>query len=65
MRYANLFWVLVAPGLASSGCFAFEMSCSFAESWNSRFEELRRGFAMLGRKAKPENIHVSPEPARN
>ena len=44
MRYDNIFWVLIAPALASCECFAFEMSCNFAESWNSRFEEVRRGF---------------------
>ena len=59
MRYDNIFWLLMAPALASCACFAFEMSCNFAESWNNRFEELRRGFEMLGGKAKPENIHVS------
>jgi hypothetical protein len=59
MRYDNIFWVLIAPALASCGCFAFEMSCNFAESWNNRFEEFRRGFEMLGGKARRENIHVS------
>ena len=58
MRYHNMFWVLMAPTLASCACFAFEMSCHFAESWNNRFEELRRGFEMLG-KTKPENVPVS------
>ena len=48
MRYDNMFWVLMAPAFASCACFAFEMSCNFAESWNNRFEELRRGFDMLG-----------------
>lgn len=59
MRYDNIFWVLMAPALASCACFAFEMSCNFAESWNSRFDELRRGFEMLGGRAKPENIRAS------
>lgn len=59
MRYDNIFWVLMAPALASCACFAFEMSCNFAESWNNRFEDLRRGFEMLDSKAKPGNIHVS------
>jgi len=58
MRYDNMFWVLMAPSLASCACFAFEMTCHFAASWNGRFEKLRRGFEMLG-KAKPENIPVS------
>ena len=52
MRYDNIFWLLMAPALASCACFAFEMSCNVAESWNNRFEELRRGFEMLGGKAK-------------
>jgi hypothetical protein len=59
MRYDNVFWVLIAPALASCACFAFEMSGNFAESWNIRFEELRRGFEMLGGKAKPTDIHLS------
>ncbi len=59
MRYDNMFWVLIAPALASCACFAFEMSCNFAESWNNRFEEFRRGFEMLGGKARRENNHVS------
>jgi hypothetical protein len=58
MRYDNMFWVLMAPALASCACFAFEMSCHFAESWNNHFEELRRGFELLG-KAKPGDIPVS------
>jgi hypothetical protein len=67
MRYDNIFWVLIAPALASCACFAFEMSCNFAESWNNRFEEVRRGFEMLGAKAKRENSDVSfpPVPATN
>jgi len=67
MRYDNIFWVLIAPALASCVCFAFEMSCNFAESWNNRFEQVRCGFEMLGRKAKSENIHVSfhHKPATN
>ena len=59
MRYDNIFWVLMAPSLASCACFAFEMSCNFAESWNNGFDKLRRGFEMLGRKARPEDIHAS------
>jgi hypothetical protein len=59
MRYDNMFWVLIAPALASCACFAFEMSCNVAESWNNRFEKFRRGFEMLGGKARRENIHVS------
>ena len=59
MRCDNIFWVLIAPPLASCACFAFEMSCNFAESWNSCFEEVRRGFEMLGGKAKRENNDVS------
>jgi hypothetical protein len=35
MRYDNIFWVLIAPALASCACFAFEMSGNFAESWNT------------------------------
>jgi hypothetical protein len=67
MRYDNIFWLLMAPAAASCACFAFEMSCNFVESWNERFEDLRRGFAMLGHKAKPENIRVSfqQQPATN
>ena len=61
MRYDNIFWVLIAPALASCGCFAFEMSCNFAESWNSHFEEVRRGFEMLGGKANPRAFtYLSP-----
>jgi len=59
MRYDNIFSVLIAPALASCACFAFEMSGNFAESWNNRFEELRRGFEMLGGKAKPTDIQLS------
>ena len=59
MRYDNIFWVLIAPALASCACFAFEMGCNFAESWNDCFEEVRRGFEMVGANAKRENIHVS------
>lgn len=59
MRYDNIFRVLIAPALASCACFAFEMSGNFAESWNNRFEELRRGFEMLGGKAKPTDIQIS------
>jgi hypothetical protein len=67
MRHNNMLWVLIAPVLASCACFAFEMSCNFAESWNNRFQELRGGFEMLGGKAKQENIHVSLQqvPATN
>ena len=35
------------------------MSGNFAESWNMRFKELRRGFEMLGGKAKPTDIQLS------
>jgi len=59
MRYDNIFWVLIAPALASCACFAFETSCSFAESWNNRLEEVCRGFEMLSGKAKREKIDVS------
>jgi len=59
MRYDNMFWVLIAPALASCACFVFEMSGNFAESWNNRFEELRCGFEMLGGKAKPADIQLS------
>jgi hypothetical protein len=48
MRYENIFWVLIAPALASGACFALEMSWNFVESWNQRFEDFRRGFEMLG-----------------
>jgi hypothetical protein len=58
MRYDNIFSVLIAPELASCACFAFEMSRNFAESWNNRFEEFRRGFEMLGGKAKPTDIQL-------
>jgi hypothetical protein len=63
MRYDSILWVLMAPALAACACFAFEMSCNRAESWNNRFEELRRGFEMLGRRAKPDNVPVSFHPA--
>jgi hypothetical protein len=59
MRYDNIFRVLMALTLASCACFALEMSCNFAESWNNRFKQLRWGFEALGGKAKPENIHIS------
>jgi len=59
MRYDNIFRALIAPALASCACFAFEMSRNFAESWNNRFEELRRGFEMVGGKAKPTDIQIS------
>jgi len=59
IRYDNIFWVLIAPALASCAGFAFEMSCNFAESWNNRFEKVRRGFEMLGGKAKCENSELS------
>jgi len=59
MRYDNKFWVLIAPALASCACFALEMSCNFGESWNNHFEDFRRGFEMLGGKARRENIRVS------
>ncbi|HJY92452.1 MAG TPA: hypothetical protein VJ255_19360 [Candidatus Acidoferrum sp.] len=35
------------------------MAGNFAESWNNRFEEFRRGFEMLGGKAKPADIQLS------
>jgi hypothetical protein len=56
MRYDNIFLVLIAPALASCACFAFETSSNFAESWNNRFEAVRRGFEMLSGKAKRENV---------
>jgi len=59
MRYDNVLWVLIAPALASCACSAFEMSGNFAESWNNRFEELHRGFEMLGGKAKPTDTQLS------
>ena len=59
IRYDNIFWVLIAPALASCAGFAFEMSCNFAESWNNRFEKVRRGFEMLGGKAKREHRDIS------
>jgi hypothetical protein len=52
MRYDNIFWVLIAPALASCVCFAFEMSCNLAESWNNRFEEVRRGFEIAWRQSE-------------
>jgi len=58
MRYDNIFWVVAAPGLASCACFAFEKFSNFAESWNDRFEGIRRGFEMIGGKAKRGHIHV-------
>jgi hypothetical protein len=58
MRYDNIFWVLAAPGLASCACFAFERFSNFAESWNDRFEGIRRGFEMIGGKAKRGHIPV-------
>jgi hypothetical protein len=58
MRYDNIFWVLAAPGLASCACFAFERFCNFTESWNDSFDAIRRGFEMIGGKAKNGNIHV-------
>ena len=58
MRYDNIFWALAAPGLASCVCFAFEKFCNFAESWNDRFEGIRRGFEMIGGKVKRGDIHV-------
>jgi hypothetical protein len=58
MRYDNIFWVLAAPGLASCACFAFERFCNFAESWNDSFEAIRRGFEMIGGKAKRGHGHV-------
>jgi hypothetical protein len=66
MRYDNIFWVLAAPGLASCACFAFEMFCNFTESWNESFDAIRRGFEMIGGKAKNGNIqmfsHEAPAP---
>lgn len=59
MRYDDMFWVLIAPALASSACFAFEMFCSPTGSWNDRFEELRRGLEMVGGKGKPRNTQVA------
>ena len=61
MRYDNMFWVLIAPALASCACFAFEMCCTPSGSWNDRFEELRRGFEMLGGKGKGRNHTAFPE----
>jgi hypothetical protein len=58
MRQDNILWVLAAPGLASCACFAVEMLCNFTESWNDSFEAIRRGFEMIGGKAKRGNIHV-------
>jgi hypothetical protein len=59
MRYDNMFWVLMAPALASCACFAFEKFCTFTESWNDSFEEVRRGFEMVGGRGKSGNIHLS------
>ena len=59
MRYDNMFWVLIAPALASCACFAFEMFSSPTGSWNDRFEDLRRGFEMVGGKEKPRNTQVA------
>ena len=58
MRQDNILWVVAAPGLASCACFAFEMFCNFAESWNDSFEAIRRGFEMIGGKAKRGNVDV-------
>ena len=58
MRYDNIFWVVAAPGLASCACFAFEMFCNFTELWNDSFEAIRRGFEMIGGKAKRGNFPV-------
>ena len=58
MRYDNIFWALIAPALAACACFAVEMLCNFTESWNDSFEAIRRGFEMIGGKAKRGNIHV-------
>jgi hypothetical protein len=49
MRYDNMLWVLIAPAFASYACFAFELCCNFAESWNEHFKELRRGVEMVSR----------------
>ena len=59
MRYDNMLWVLIAPAFASCVCFASEMFCSFAESWNHCFDEIRRGFEMVSGKAKRANSHFS------
>ena len=59
MRYDNIFWVLTAPTLASCACFASEMFSNFAESWNHCFEELRRGFEMIGGKEERVNSDAS------
>jgi hypothetical protein len=59
MRYDNMFWVLIAPALASCACCGFEAFCNFAESWNDHFEQVRRGFEMVGGKALRGNIYVS------
>ena len=58
MRQDNILWVVAAPGLASSACFAVDMLCNFTESWNDSFEAIRRGFEMIGSKAKRGNLHV-------
>jgi hypothetical protein len=34
------------------------MFCNFTESWNDRFEAIRRGFEMIDGKAKRANIQV-------
>jgi hypothetical protein len=65
MKYDNIFWFLMVPALASCACFAFGMSSNFAESWNDRFEGLRRGFEMLGGKARPENGSFQPVTAKD
>jgi hypothetical protein len=57
MQNKNMLWTLIAPVLASYAFFALSMPCNFAESWNSSFEDIRRGFEMLGGKASREGIH--------
>jgi hypothetical protein len=59
VRYDNMLWVLIAPTLASCVCFASEMFCNFAESWNHCFDEIRRGFEMIGGKGKSANNDAS------
>jgi len=49
MRDANMFWVLLAPGLVSLFCFALELCLGFVESWNQHFDGFRRGFEIIGR----------------
>jgi hypothetical protein len=44
----NVFWVLIAPGVASCVCFAVE---GFSESWRGFSEGWRRGFEAVGRGA--------------